>query len=418
MRSKILVLNCFVKGWNILKSLADDGFEVYGGDYRKNAPGLFSNRIMDRSKNLIYPDPKTDEEAFVNCVLDYVSREKIDILLPVNSAEMMALARHRDRICETTIFPFENYHKLLLLHDKKYFHELISGCCGNQFLPRSWSIGDQRPPIDEILRSAGLEQIPFQPMPDFANIDSLLGSHPALNYPLMVKTRRATSAVGVRRVRSEKELRQTCAHQDGTDLIVQENLVGRGIGISFIRWTNPAVMHHFGHKRVREYPISGGASASREAWDCDNHPLLPLIAGLLDKLNWHGVIMFELKEMTREGSDFEYRFLEANPRFWGSVPLAIANGVDFPTILCHAALGRDPGPVRNLKSIRARILFSDTLSLLLNIFKGRRILYNLHDYFNFRHLRLDDIDFHDLPATRQVVRQVTSELFRNIFRRS
>jgi len=418
MRSKVLILNCFIKGWNILKSLADDGFEVYGGDSRKKAPGLFSNRIMDKSRNLIYPDPKIDEEAFVNGVLEYVSREKIDILLPVNSTEMMALARFRDKIDQSIIFPFENYHKLLLLHDKKYFHELISGCCGNQFLPRSWSIGDHKQPIDEILKAAGLEQLPFQSMPNFADIDGLLSSHPALTYPLMVKTRRATSAVGVQRVNNEKELRQICAEHDGSDLIIQENLIGRGVGISFVRWTNPAVMYHFGHKRVREYPISGGASTSREVWDCDNHPLLTVITDLLDKLNWHGVIMFEFKEVIRQENDFEYRFLEANPRFWGSVPLAIANGVNFPVILCRAALGRDAGPVNNLKNIRARILFSDTLSLLLNIFHGRRIFYNLCDYLNFRHLRLDDIDLHDLSATRRVLRQMVSEFLRNIFRKS
>ena len=133
---------------------------------------------------------------------------------------------------------------------------------------------------------------------------------------------------------------------------------------------------------------------------------------LLEKLNWHGVVMFEYKESVNPNGDFEYKLLEANPRFWGSVPLAIANGVDFPVLLCRAAMGMEIPKIENKKSVRARIFFSDSLSALLNICRGRRVGYHLGDYFNFGNLYLDDIDFNDIPATIKNIKQMFSEFFK------
>jgi hypothetical protein len=418
MAARVLILNSFVKGWNILKRLADDGFAVNAGHYTPDAPGLHSNRVLDKSKNLIYPNPKDDEKAFVDAVLEHISKIKFDVVLPVNAAEMMALARRKDEVARHTVFPFENFHKLMLLHDKKYFFELIAGVVSELILPSSWSIGDQTPPITEIFARAGMDALPFQPMENHPTVNHFLNAHPGILYPLIVKTRRATSAVGVYRVGSEQELSAACEKLGGTDIIVQENIDGRGVGISSIRWDNPSFMFHFGHKRVREYPISGGASTSREPWDCDDLPLTQTISNLLDRLNWHGVVMFELKELLTAENQFSYRLLEANPRFWGSVPLAMANGINFPALLCRAALGMDIPPVVNRKKIRARILFSDTLSLVLNVIKGRRVWYNLRDYFNFKNLFLDDIDLKDLPGTRKIFRRMFAEFFTHLTHKS
>jgi len=417
MKARVLVLNGFVKGWNILKSLADDGFAVNCGHHTPDAPGLFSNRIDDRSANLVYPNPKIDEKGFVNAVLEHLGRFRFDIVLPVNAAEMMALARQKDKLSALALFPFETYSKLLLLHDKKYFFELLAAQFDPDVMPRSWSIGDQTPPISDIIAKAGLGQAAFQPMDDYPTVEHFLNAQPGVIYPLMVKTRRATSAVGIYRVRNETELRTACRILGEVDIIVQETLAGRGVGISYVRWARPPLLARFGHKRVREYPIAGGASTSREPWDCDNHPLTANLAGFLERLDWHGVVMFEFKEVVDGGGQPAYKFLEANPRFWGSVPLAIANGVNFPALLCRAALGLSLPPVQNQKKYRARILFSDTLSMIFNVFHGYRVGYHLRDYFNFRRLKLDDIDFRDFSATRKIFRRMAVEFFSRLRRK-
>jgi predicted ATP-grasp superfamily ATP-dependent carboligase len=416
MTARVLVLNCFVKGWNVLKWLAADGFEVNAAHHTPDAPGLFSTYVRDKSKNLFYPNPKTDESGFVAAVLEHIAKHQFDIVLPVNAAEMMALASHKSEIEKYARFPFEPYSKLLLLHDKKYFFELVGGSLNEALLPHSWSVGDQTAPVTTVLEKAGLSGVPYRLMDSYPSVDNLIDAQPGLVFPLMVKTRRATSAVGIYRVGSIDELRRACRELGDIDIIVQENIAGRGVGISYVRWDEPELLEFFGHKRVREFPISGGASTSREPWRCEDHPLAASLSDLLSRINWHGVVMFEFKE-TLSGKELSYKFLEANPRFWGSVPLAMANGVNFPALLCRAALGLDIPPVKKHNDVRARILFSDTLSLLLNLLKGRRIIYNLADYFNFRRLYLDDLDWKDMPATRKIFRRMLAE-FRGRFFKS
>ena len=45
---------------------------------------------------------------------------------------------------------------------------------------------------------------------------------------------------------------------------------------------------------------------------------------------WTGVVMVEFKKSARDG---RYYVIEVNPKFWGSLQLSIAAGVDFPLLL-------------------------------------------------------------------------------------
>ena len=59
---------------------------------------------------------------------------------------------------------------------------------------------------------------------------------------------------------------------------------------------------------------------------------------LLDALNWHGVAMVEFKREERTGHLY---LMEINPKFWGSLDLALASGVNFPVLDVCMALGED-----------------------------------------------------------------------------
>jgi biotin carboxylase len=78
---------------------------------------------------------------------------------------------------------------------------------------------------------------------------------------------------------------------------------------------------------------------------------------LLKALNWYGVAMVEFKMDPRDG---KLKFLEINPRFWGSLPLAIASGVDFPYLLYRMAMDGDIEPVLKYKvGVKCRNLIKD-----------------------------------------------------------
>jgi predicted ATP-grasp superfamily ATP-dependent carboligase len=103
--------------------------------------------------------------------------------------------------------------------------------------------------------------------------------------------------------------------------LVQEYVEGDAVGF-FAYYNEGKLEHSFMHKRVRQYPRSGGPSTCAEAYW--NMRLAVYGAQVLNNLKWNGVAMVEFK-----GN----KLLEINPKFWGSLDLAIASGANFPQIM-------------------------------------------------------------------------------------
>ena len=75
--------------------------------------------------------------------------------------------------------------------------------------------------------------------------------------------------------------------------------------------------------------------------------------------------MAEFKVDPRDGIP---KLMEVNPRFWGSLQLAIISGVDFPWLILNMALGKDFSPVLDYRvDQRCRwLLFGDILHFIKN----------------------------------------------------
>jgi hypothetical protein len=65
------------------------------------------------------------------------------------------------------------------------------------------------------------------------------------------------------------------------------------------------------------------------------------LSRMLRALHWHGVAMVEFKWDEASG---DFWLLEINGRFWGSLPLALAAGVDFPYYLYPIGVNQTPEP--------------------------------------------------------------------------
>ena len=123
--------------------------------------------------------------------------------------------------------------------------------------------------------------------------------------------------------------------------VIQALVRGRGVGMNTL-WRHGQPLVWFCHHRLREIDLRGGRSTAAMSAVCDER----LQAGahrMLDELGWHGVAMVEFK--FDEETD-EFWLLEINGRFWGSLPLALACGVDFPYYLYQVAIGETPAPPR------------------------------------------------------------------------
>jgi predicted ATP-grasp superfamily ATP-dependent carboligase len=122
----------------------------------------------------------------------------------------------------------------------------------------------------------------------------------------------------------------------GAGPLVQEHVDGDGWAYFALYWHGRRV-RRFLHRRVREWPPSGGTSACAESV-LEAPGLEQAGEALLDALAWHGVAMVECKR-TPEG---RFVLMEINAKFWGSHDLALAAGVDFPGDLVALLEGREP----------------------------------------------------------------------------
>ncbi len=108
------------------------------------------------------------------------------------------------------------------------------------------------------------------------------------------------------------------------DVLIQEAHPGEGVGVELLLQRGRPLLA-FQHRRVHQ-PRDGGPSSYRASTDVADY-LLDASLRLLAPLGYTGVAMVEFLSDPATG---RWTFLEVNPRFWGSLPLAVAAGADFP----------------------------------------------------------------------------------------
>ncbi|HTY55134.1 MAG TPA: hypothetical protein VMB26_08040 [Candidatus Binataceae bacterium] len=148
-------------------------------------------------------------------------------------------------------------------------------------------------------------------------------------FPCVVKpSREATSFKAIDYCHSHDDLanavkRQLTALEGEAGVVVQEFVAGNGCGF-FALMDHGSPMRVFMHQRIREFPPSGGRSTAARAFHSER--LKELGLRLLSSLKWHGVAMVEFKRSTTTG---DFVLMEINGKFWGSLELGLAAGINF-----------------------------------------------------------------------------------------
>lgn len=158
----------------------------------------------------------------------------------------------------------------------------------------------------------------------------------------------------------------------GEDPVVQEYLPGGGLGCSVLA-EEGTVRAALCHRRVREFPVSGGPSACCEC--IDRPDLEEYAAALVRETGYTGLAMFEFKE---DGQG-RPRLLEVNPRVWGTFPLTRAAKSGIPLLWYTLSLNRGnpekpPGPLPAAapRPCRMRFAPSDLMSAAGYFKRGER----------------------------------------------
>ena len=120
--------------------------------------------------------------------------------------------------------------------------------------------------------------------------------------------------------------------------LVQEYIPGNGVGMELCLYKG-RIMGAFQHQRIHEYPVTGGVSVYRKSVSLDRD-LLDSSVQLLSAMDWEGVAMVEFRRDPISGRTV---LMEINGRFWGSLPLALKAGVNFPFLL-YRSMGDETTP--------------------------------------------------------------------------
>ena len=291
-----------------VRALGRCGVQVTTGESTYLAPALFSRYCSSRVRT---PSPVLQPSHYLDFLEEYLSHHPHHVLMPMEEDTLLLLARNRERFQKITRLPCAAHHHLLFARDKL-----------------------------KVLRRA--EELDI-PIPKTFEVNGMaeaktLSRH--LKYPVVVKPRVGSGSAGLQYVTEPAQLPAALEQVflSGQSPLVQERLPaeGTGIGASFLLDHNHQVRASFIHRRLREYPVQGGPSTLRQS--IIHEQARRDGARLLESLRLVGVGMVEFKIDSRDGTA---KLLEVNPRFWGSLALAINTGVNFPYLLTLVALGLD-----------------------------------------------------------------------------
>jgi predicted ATP-grasp superfamily ATP-dependent carboligase len=300
----------------IMRSLGRRGWHVVAADADRGSVGFRSRYVGER---LCHPDPAVDPAGAAATILEAADRGGIELIVPVTDELVLPLAAARDRLPAGCVLAMADDAGLVATGDKVATLELAR------------QLGVPTPPT-AVVRSA----------------DEALEAAPGLGWPVVVKpaVSRLRTATGIDRftvayANDRSELAERMEAVGGrTAVLLQRYVPGEGHGVELLM-AGGRPLAAFQHHRLREVPITGGASSFRESVALDPE-LRDASVRLLGALSWTGLAMVEF----RVGADGA-SLMEVNGRIWGSLPLAVRAGMDFPARMADLFLDGPPpeGPV-------------------------------------------------------------------------
>lgn len=338
LTGRVLILGADTRAFlSVVRSLGRYGLEVDVAWCPWDSPSLRS-RYIRKVQSL--PGYRSDDTAWLRSLAELMERESYDLVIGCNDACLLPLQQHRAEIewaGRVDLLPDETFD---ICVDKQKTYDLAE------------RLGIPVPRQRVIHSQAELEA---------------LGAE--WGYPLVLKPR---ASVSLRDPSSKHSVVKIWGPADigpalrdfdlAQGVPVQENFIGRGVGVEILA-KDGELLTAFQHERVHE-PLMGGGSSYRKSVALDP-ALLDGTRRLMRALGYTGVAMVEFKHSRRTGA---WALMEINSRFWGSLPLSLAAGVDFPRYLYEMVCeGRTEFPKAYREGIYARNWAMDLYWLKANL---------------------------------------------------
>jgi len=296
------------KALPIIRSLGRKGVRVIGISFNHFPMGAFSKYCK---KVYLCPDYRKTPDLFLKKLEEICKKEKPDVFYPIEDVVLSLCVRHPDSWKPYTRAVVPNASVLEQAYDK-------------------WK-------TIQFARQLGVA-VPKTYCPE--SIDEVADLASKWNGYVVIKPRKSSGSRGLRYVEKPSEL-LSVYKEVSTEYprpLIQERIPkdGEGLGVFVLLNEEQETLAIFGHKRLREYPVTGGPSTLRESYRADK--LIEQSVRLFKGMGLIGVAMAEYKVDTRIKKAV---LMEINPRFWGSLQLAIFAGVDFPLLYHKTALNID-----------------------------------------------------------------------------
>lgn len=317
----------------VVRSLGRQGVQVHVVPFDFSSVALTSRYVHAVHR---LPPLALDPQAWINALLALCERIRPDFIVPCDDRSIIPLHEYRERTAAWCVgmpgeLAFETFF------DKGHTRAMAQQCGVPVPHGRVLAAGDT---AAQLVGEFGL--------------------------PLFIKPRNSYLLRALEKRREVRACHDPVAVQAALDAIDQpaEYLVearfnGIGVGVSVLA-RDGVISQAFQHRRVRE-PVGGGGSSYRKS-ERLSPDLEAMTAALCKASRLQGVAMFEYKV---DDANDRKALLEVNSRFWGSLPLAMAAGVDFPHLWFTQALGAEPAPrVHYRVPCFARNLMSDLYATL------------------------------------------------------
>ena len=334
MKHKILVLDGDHK--NALAIIRHLGktreYSINTAVHSKNSICTFSKYVH---KSRFINNPKTNPEQYFNDLIKLLKEEDYAVLIPVSYISYQICSNNKAIISKYTKLTIANSYQIQIASSKVQTYNLAE------------ELG-----------------IPYPKITTLNSVNDVDNITPAY-YPCVIKApfEMGKNIVEYAQNRNDliKKFKRLVKENDfGKTLpIIQNFIIGDGVGF-FALYKNGECMNHFVHKRIREYPVTGGASTVAQSFSDDT--IVRNGKKILDYLKWEGVAMVEFK---KDNSTGEYNLMEINAKFWGSLELALVAGVNFPKMLIDDALGKKITPIKGYKQVKFQWLLNGDLFHLI-----------------------------------------------------
>jgi predicted ATP-grasp superfamily ATP-dependent carboligase len=265
------------------------------------------------------PAPADDTDGFVRATNEAIASGRYEIVFGSGDAEILALSYRRDDIDATV--PYPHHRTVEYAHDKLMLAHAAAGA--GVATPRTVEATEEELAAIEgpVIVKARMHWVP--------GAVGTPGHMEAMLAPGRAEATRRAAQISVA----------------GGRPLLQDNVEGDLLAYVAMVAPGGSVLAHIQQLADRRWPPLTGVSARAVTTRVDDS-LARHVKLLLDDLGWFGLA--ELQFLRPDGE--EPQLVDLNGRFYGSMALALASGINLPAIWANLATGRPfsvPGTARS-----------------------------------------------------------------------